>query len=240
MFNRWLSDNADISAQSDGHAAESWNNLRDASTIVEQLLKKATDWDPAVLDFLRQIPGQVVDWGLRWRDPAERWTSDGGRVIKVGDSAHAYLPTAGNGAVQALETAITVAECIRIGGLEGIPWSTRVANKLRFERTSILQQSGFANREELHHADLDAISKSESLSDIGFFKQGGWTWKHQPEVYAMQNYHQCLAHLKDGSPFVNSNLPPGHEYRPWTMESENERMAAHEVSDLKKNGYWGV
>ncbi|QIW99808.1 hypothetical protein AMS68_005326 [Peltaster fructicola] len=225
---------------SDGHAAESWHNLREPSVFIEQLEQKTKGWDAAVIDFIRQIPTKVVDWGLRWRNPSEQWTSLGGRVLKAGDSAHAYLPTAGNGAVQALESAISIAECLRLGGKDGVPWSTKVHNHLRFQRTSILQQAGFNNRDELHHADLEAISKSRELSDIGFFKQGGWSWKHRPETYATQNYDQCLSHLRDGAAFVNTNLPPGHLYQPWSMESEDERMASKTASDLKKNGYWGV
>lgn len=85
-----------------------------------------------MIDFLNHIPEKVVDWGLRFRDPVEQWTSDGGRLAKLGDSAHAFLPTAGNGAVQACEDAITVAECLRLGGKENVPWAMRVYNKLRY------------------------------------------------------------------------------------------------------------
>lgn len=117
--------------QSDGDAAESWHNLRHPQIFIDQLEKKAPDWDPAVLDFLRQVPVKVVDWGLRWRNPVQKWTSDHGRVIAVGDAAHAFLPTSGNGAVQASEDAISLAECLRIGGKQGVTWSTKVHNKLR-------------------------------------------------------------------------------------------------------------
>ncbi len=89
------------------------------------------DWDPAVVDFLKQTPCDVVDWNLRWRDSASQWTSDGGRVVSLGDAAHAFLPTAGNGAVQALEDGISLAECIRIAGKEKVQWATKVHNTLR-------------------------------------------------------------------------------------------------------------
>jgi hypothetical protein len=209
---------------------------------------------------MRRIPGQVVDWGLRWRDPTEQWTSAGGRIITLGDAAHTFLPTAGNGAVQACEDAVSLAECLRQGGKHDAPWATRVHNKLRlarpnlsfpeqetnrniisFERTSILQQAGFINRDELHHADLDEIAKQPESGDVGFFKLGRWVWGHQPEKYARDNYQNCLNYLqKNRSEFHNTNMPPGHVYQPWSMESENARMAAGRRSDLKSNGDWSA
>lgn len=104
----------------------------------------------------------------------------------------------------------------------------------------ILQQAGFINREELHHADLAEIEKQPDTSEVGFFKQGKWIWAHDPGKYATENYAACLEYLRNGKPFSNTNLPPGHNFRPWTMEAENERMASKVPSDLKKNGYWGT
>ncbi|QKX61991.1 uncharacterized protein TRUGW13939_09147 [Talaromyces rugulosus] len=226
----------------DGKAIESWHNLRESAVLVDQLEQKCSSWDPAVIDFMRRIPGQVVDWGLRSRDPVEQWTSAGGRIVMLGDAAHTFLPTAGNGAVQACEDAISIAECLRQGGKQGAPWSTRVYNKLRFERTSILQQTGFTNREELHYANLDEIARNPEISDIGFFKIGRWVWAHKPEAYAIENYQKCLDYLQTNgsSEFRNTNVPPGHVYRPWSMESEHARMTAGIRSDLKSNGDWSV
>lgn len=44
--------------------------------------------------------------------PLERWTSTGGRVILVGDAAHAFTPQAGQGAAVGLEDAETLAHTI--------------------------------------------------------------------------------------------------------------------------------
>ena len=37
-------------------------------------------------------------------------------MVQVGDSAHSFIPTSGNGATQALEDAITLATCLELGG----------------------------------------------------------------------------------------------------------------------------
>lgn len=110
----------------------------------------------------------------------------------------------------------------------------------RFQRTSILQQTGFLNREELHTADIKELQQDPTHAKIGFFKLGRWIWAHDAEKYARENYAQCLASLKAGKPFENTNLPPGHVYQEWSLQSEKERMAAGIRSNLKQNGYWGV
>lgn len=116
---------------SDDQAKESWHNLHDADALITQLENTNTNWDPAVIDFLRQTPVKVVDWKLRWRDGTKKWTSDGGRLLRLGDAAHSFFPTAGNGAVQALEDAVSIAECLRLGGKKNVPIATKVHIELR-------------------------------------------------------------------------------------------------------------
>lgn len=103
----------------------------------------------------------------------------------------------------------------------------------------MMQQVGFINREELHHADLDHIARNPD-TEVGFFKQGNWVWAHNAQKYAAENYEACLASVLQGTPCENTNLPPRHVFRPWSMESENKRMAAGLRSDLMMNGDWSV
>lgn len=63
---------------------------------------------------------------------------------------------------------------------------------------------------------------------------GRWIVEHNPETYAVQNYEQALAHLKDPEvPFQNTNGPPGVVYRPWTIDSllESQRKGEPTVLD---------
>jgi 2-polyprenyl-6-methoxyphenol hydroxylase-like FAD-dependent oxidoreductase len=84
-----------------------------------------------VLDFVRSAKTDIVDWKLRWRDGSPQWTSEQGRLVRLGDAAHAFFPTAGNGAVQALEDALSLAECVRIAGKANAAQATKVHNRLR-------------------------------------------------------------------------------------------------------------
>lgn len=103
---------------------------------------------------------------------------------------------------------------------------------------SILQQTGFLNREELHNANIEAMRKDQKNAKIGFFRIGRWVWNHDPVEYVQKNFAACLAHLVEGKPFQNTNIPPGHVYKPWNLESEKQRMMADIKSDLKQNGDW--
>ncbi len=48
---------------------------------------------------------------------------------------------------------------------------------------------------------------------------GRWIIFHDPEAYAREKYDEALRHLQSGSPFQNTNTPPGMVYEPWTIEN---------------------
>ncbi|TRX95761.1 hypothetical protein FHL15_003315 [Xylaria flabelliformis] len=202
-------------------AKESWNATVPTDVVVEKFSKL----DPDLLDVLRVIPNEsIVDWTLRWRDPQPKWTSDGGRVVQLGDSAHSFLPTSGNGATQACEDALSLATCLRIArkGKERV--ATKVHNKLRFERVATIQKFGFMTRSSLHTIDLKlAREKPEILRDMLVMPE--WIWGHDPVHYALGNYKEAEQHILEGAPFHNSNLPQGYTYEPWTVAGEMEKEA---------------
>ncbi|MFJ2160526.1 FAD-dependent monooxygenase [Streptomyces sp. NPDC087856] len=64
---------------------------------------------PAVLQSVSLIATER-DWPLFDRDPIDRWVRDG--VVLVGDAAHPMLQYLGQGAGQALEDAVVLADCL--------------------------------------------------------------------------------------------------------------------------------
>ena len=148
-----------------------------------------------------------------WRDPQPTWTSPSGRVVQLGDAAHTFLGTSGNGATQAIEDAISIASCIAHAGCkENVPDATRVHNLLRFERVSCLQAFGVVNQAKW---SAGTSTKRKTQSAVKF---GRWILEHDPEAYAHQRYDEALDHLKHGTPFQNTNTPPGSKYTPWTID----------------------
>ena len=107
---------------------ESWSypgKIADALKVVE-------GWDKRVIDMIKKTPEhQLVDYKLLWREPLPGWTSRHGRMILLGDSAHPFLPTSGQGAGQAVEDAGTIAICLELAGRDQVPLALRTCEKIR-------------------------------------------------------------------------------------------------------------
>ncbi|KAL2786097.1 monooxygenase [Aspergillus keveii] len=217
-----------------GQATELWSRRIDAWTVLEELKETGVAWDERFLAVICQSPPQsVVDYKLLWRNPSSTWTSPGGLVLQLGDAAHSFLPTSANGATQAMEDAISIAACLRLGGRNSIALATRVHTRLRYQRVSCAQRSGFKNREKWHHTDFDAVQKNpETLA----MTVGSWIAKHDPEAYVYDRWEECVNHLLNGTPFENTNIPPGYTYAPWTIDELLQ--AAEEERETVDSGDW--
>ncbi|KAF5688103.1 hypothetical protein FCIRC_2077 [Fusarium circinatum] len=203
-------------------ASESWiPNIDPAEVITE--MKKNDAVHPAIAALIRTAPkGSVVNWQLKFRDPHEQWTSPGGHVVQLGDAAHAFLPTSGNGATQAIEDGVTLATCLQLAGKSQAANATKVYNKLRFQRVSCGQKMGFVNQQLKQHTDWDAIMKNPALIRSRYPK---WVWSHDPEAYAYEKFAEALTHV-------------GHKYRHWTMKEVQEQIKAGQKLEDLQDGDW--
>jgi 2-polyprenyl-6-methoxyphenol hydroxylase-like FAD-dependent oxidoreductase len=219
-----------------GSATESWEPDTDAEDVIKALLK-VPDWDPAIAALIRTSPkGQIVHWPLLWRDLRREWTSSGGHVVQVGDSAHTFTPTSGNGATQALEDAITLATCLQLGGSPGkAPLATKIYNLLRYERVSCAQKMTFVNAQLKTETDWDAIWANPSSVKTRFPK---WVFSHDPEAYAYEKYSEGFAHLVAGASFTNTNFPPGHKFRAWSIDEVYRDIEAGKRVEDMLDGDW--
>ena len=108
-----------------------WNRRLDAPNVLESL-DKDIKWDEKFLSVIRQTPPKsVVDYKIMWRNPNPTWSSPGGFILQLGDSAHSFLPTSANGATQAMEDGISIAACLRLAGKSNISLATRMHTRLR-------------------------------------------------------------------------------------------------------------
>jgi salicylate hydroxylase len=72
---------------------------------IEEFANLYSDFHPDALDLIRAIsPGTLFKWGLRDREPLQRYTR--GRVSMLGDAAHPVTPFLGQGACMAIEDAM--------------------------------------------------------------------------------------------------------------------------------------
>ncbi|KAA8642769.1 hypothetical protein EYZ11_002927 [Aspergillus tanneri] len=218
-----------------GSAEESWEPDAHPDEVLK-IMEQIPGWDPAIPALMRTAPrGAIVHWPLLWRDLRREWVSPGGRVIQVGDSAHSFLPSSGNGATQALEDAVTLATCLQLAGQRNAPLAAKIFNLLRYERVSCAQKMAFVNAQIKHQTDWKAIEQNPKLIRTRFPK---WVYQHDPEGYAYEKYGPAFAHLVAGAPFQNTNFPPGHHFRPWTIDEVMEDIKnGKNVEDLL-DGDW--
>jgi salicylate hydroxylase len=119
--------------------------LKDDSWVAEgsldSLLEVYQGFPDWLLEIFKKAPDHAI-WQLRDIDPIPTWTR--GRVILIGDAAHAMLPTQGQGASQSFEDA----EALKayLADLPTAPSAADVESALkqvvdaRYERASLIQK----------------------------------------------------------------------------------------------------
>jgi salicylate hydroxylase len=94
-------------------------------------------WDRRILELIHNIEGEVSFWALREVPRLSGWSR--GRVILVGDAAHAPLPHQGQGAGQAIEDAHALGELLARTGLRAYQLAFEAFELLRRGRTGKVQ-----------------------------------------------------------------------------------------------------
>jgi salicylate hydroxylase len=133
----------------------------------DELRAPFSGWHPAVTEMI-DAAAPDIRWGLFVVKPLLHWYR--GRVVLLGDAAHAMLPHHGQGANTTLEDAFTLAALlpdVASGDLE--PVLARY-QRLRRTRTRQIQRSSWATNALLHlrddHPDLSwRDAKMASFSD---------------------------------------------------------------------------
>ena len=111
---------------------ESWSARGD----VEELMTSFDGWDVQIVQLLETVE-TCYWWGLYDRRPLASWTS--GRLVLLGDAAHAMLPHLGQGANQAIEDGVALAVLLEGRDPDEIPTILQQYEKFRRARTDAIQ-----------------------------------------------------------------------------------------------------
>ncbi|KAF4629075.1 hypothetical protein G7Y89_g9071 [Cudoniella acicularis] len=201
-----------------GSATESWHDKTPIATVLSLASKVSPPFPPIIAKIIKSTPEDgIVDWKLIWRDPQPIWSSPSGRVLQLGDAAHTFLPTSGNGATQAVEDAVCLATCLLLSSQQklSIKQAVQIHTKLRFERVSCCQLLGVVNQGTYHNVDWEKIKENPGLLKA---KYGRWIWNHDPEVYAEENFSKARKWLESGEAYENVSVPKGYVYKEWNIE----------------------
>lgn len=136
-------------------------------------------WHPAVTSIIAAVE-HTQRWGLFAVEPLKRWSR--GRVVVIGDAAHAMLPHHGQGANQAIEDAVVLAAALGSASgwhkddVERALLAFEQARKLRTER---VQKLSWDTNELLHLSKGDEWdARNEALAGLHKF---GWLHAHDAE-----------------------------------------------------------
>ncbi|KAK9450072.1 3-hydroxybenzoate 6-hydroxylase-like protein [Limtongia smithiae] len=78
---------------------------------LDDLRNNYADWDPKLVKILHKVQA-CLKWKITYVRELPSWVSKSGRIALLGDSAHATVPFLAQGAAQAIEDSITIAECL--------------------------------------------------------------------------------------------------------------------------------
>lgn len=133
------------------------------SSIVQNEFK---DWDPRVVKILSRLPEKTLEWKLCDVEPMDNWTLPGGKIVLLGDAAHACLPSASQGAAMAIEDGGAIAEILsRIESKSQIDAAVKAYQDLRMPRTADVRDSGRRNVARWKSKDTHEESTNDYVWD---------------------------------------------------------------------------
>ncbi len=155
----------------DKWVAEGWSTRGD----VDEMRRSFPDPEPRLANIL-SIVTECSKWGLFTRPLTENWGR--GRIQLIGDSAHAMLPNAGQGACQAFEDAYILAHW-----LQACPDPVEAfANfrRIRIPRVHAVQRISLANAKFKHMHDAKAQKDLIAAGKGSTQGHAEWLWGYDP------------------------------------------------------------
>jgi salicylate hydroxylase len=128
------------------------------------------------LEKLLSIVTECSKWGLFTRPLTQNWGR--GRIQLIGDSAHAMLPNAGQGACQAFEDAYILSRWLEASRdpVEAFADFRRV----RIPRVQGVQRLSFSNAKFKHMRDSAAQKESIATGKGSVHGSAEWVWSYEP------------------------------------------------------------
>ena len=162
--------------RSEAPSRESWS----ATGSVNEALAEYAGWHPQVLAVIGATT-KLFRMALYDREPLSSWHA--GRVVLLGDAAHAMLPFYGQGAAQAVEDAEALAHCLVNASLDNVAGALELYESVRAPRAGKVQLLSRGREVQNHLPDgpeqeltadgyvLDKLVRDLPWQHIFFFKK---------------------------------------------------------------------
>ena len=164
-----------------GDLEESWTS----HAPKEQLAKEYEGWEETVQRIIQHMKPTVSKWKLNDRDPLSQWSYLDGKVLLMGDAAHAMLPHQGSGAGHAIEDAFVLGLAIRDyidNPSSSLSTYTSLCQAVRLPRA---QKAQITSRQagdvyEMQGLDFKGLTYEECLPIVHDKMKGRmrWVWGH--------------------------------------------------------------
>ncbi|KAK9449631.1 3-hydroxybenzoate 6-hydroxylase-like protein [Limtongia smithiae] len=136
-----------------------WNSRGD----IAEMRAEYKGWDPKLTKVISMIE-DCLTWKICYVRELPTWVSASGKVVLLGDAAHATVPFLAQGAAMALEDGVTLAECLdRAHSKADIPKLMHLYEKIRKARCTRVQLGSMQNGDVWHLADGPEQQNRDSL-----------------------------------------------------------------------------
>ena len=164
--------------------AESWSAVGDR----DELAASFAGWNPQITSLLEKLDS-CFWWGLYDRRPLDTWAN--GRLVLLGDAAHAMLPHLGQGANQSIEDGVALA--VLLGGRDAsdAPGLLPEFEAFRRIRTDAVQAEARKNglRYDFKYESLE--QRDRELTAVGNFRRS--LFDYDVEQAALAQWSRSLA-----------------------------------------------
>jgi salicylate hydroxylase len=166
--------NFSASTPADDWRSESWL----AEGNLDDLVRAYQGWHGEVLRVVTSAD-RVNRWALFERDAY--WGR--GRVILIGDAAHAALPFLAQGANQAIEDAVILTACLRDMDRTQVPEALQRYQRFRHGRVTQLQEGARQQGKTLHLPDGDEQrQRDDGMHNTHHLRQAEWLFGYDAEL----------------------------------------------------------
>jgi salicylate hydroxylase len=123
------------------------------TNVIEDMKQHFENWDPRLVKVISMIR-TTLKWPLLSGKPLRRWISSSGKLVILGDAAHAMVPYMSEGAAMAVEDGAVLAEILSlIRSPSQIPDALKLFERVRILRTGQMQEASLVNGKLWHFAD---------------------------------------------------------------------------------------
>ncbi|KAJ6024340.1 hypothetical protein N7540_005137 [Penicillium herquei] len=151
----------------------------DQTEAVTEMKREFEGWDPRLTKIIGMVQN-TIKWPLVSGNPLSQWTA--GKVVILGDAAHAMLPYMSQGAAMAVEDGVALARSLtKITNPSEINTALRIFEKVRIDRAGKMQEASFLNGKLWHFPD-GPVQKARDAAMVP--ETRGEPFSHSPNQWS--------------------------------------------------------